>query len=196
MHVFIRKKINRKYSNLLYYFFKANLPKSLLSNIEKNLFFKFCKHLEENSKTKYYYIKKKKILSCLIFTKNGCEVINFLRKNSFNILISLLFNLNFYKKYLILNSFFGFFYNPNKFLFENEIVIIATNQDYRSKGFGSLLIQKSLKDHKFLNVKSEFSSKKFYLKNKFRVVLQKKIGLKNYFFLKNNYHFSKILHKL
>ena len=145
MHVFIRKKINRKYSTLLYNFFKTNLPESLLANIGKKLFLKFCKHLEENSETKYYFIGKKKILSCLIFTKNGYEAISFLRKNSFNIFINLLFNLNFRKKYLILNSFFGFFYNLNKFLFENEIVIIATSQDHRSKGFGTLLIQKLLK---------------------------------------------------
>ena len=35
-----------------------------------------------------------------------------------------------------------------------------------------------------LNVKSELVSKKFYIKNNFKVVVKKKLGLKTYFFLK------------
>ena len=68
--------------------------------------------------------------------------------------------------------------------FKNEIVIIATEKNYRSRGSASLLIQNVFKKYRMLNVKSELVSKKFYIKNNFKVVFKKKLGLKTYFFLK------------
>lgn len=187
MNVLIEKfKIDKKYSNLLYHFFKKNLPTSLLSNIGNSLFFKFCKYLEKKSKTRYYLLCNKNITSCLIFTQKGYEVINFFRKNSFNILFKLLFSFNLYNKYLIINSFFASFYKLNNELFKNEIVIIATDKNCRRKGYASLLIQNVLKKYRMLNVKSELVSKKFYIKNNFKIVFEKKLGLKKYFFLKKN----------
>ena len=60
MNVLIEKfKIDKKYSNLLYHFFKKNLPTSLVSNIGNALFFKFCKYLEKKS---IYLDFKKKFL--------------------------------------------------------------------------------------------------------------------------------------
>ena len=185
MNVLIEKfKIDKKYSNLLYHFFKKNLPTSLVSNIGNVLFFKFCKYLEKKSETRYYLLSNKKIISCLIFTKKGHEVINFFRRNSFNILAKLLFSINLYNKYLIINSFFASFYKLNEKFFKNEIVIIATEKKCRSRGSASFLIQYVFKKYRMLNVKSELVSKKFYIKNNFKVVVKKKLGLKTYFFLK------------
>ena len=85
---------------------------------------------------------------------------------------------------MIINSFFASFYKLNEKFFKNEIVIIATEKKCRSRGSASFLIQYVFKKYRMLNVKSELVSKKFYIKNNFKVVVKKKLGLKTYFFLK------------
>lgn len=185
MNVIVEKtKIDKKCAKKLYYFFGNNLPNSLLSNIGHSLFFEFCKYLEKRSETKYYLLFKRNIISCLIFTRNGYEVINFLRRNIFKISIKLLFNMNLFNKYLLINSFFASLYNLNEKFFKNEIIIIATDKNFRNRGSASLLVKKVFRKYKILNVKSEIDSKKFYKRNNFKLVWEKKLGFKKYFFFK------------